>query len=110
MSRGRGHSVHIDPIDIGAFLAVDLDAHEPLIQEPGRLIVLERLVCHHVTPVTCRVADGEQHRHVPFGGLSERVAPPLPPRHRIVPVLEQIRRGCVCESIGHEATVPAPAT
>ncbi len=56
--------LHVDGVDVGPFLAVDLDVDEPVVHHRGDGLVLERLVRHHVAPVARRVADGEQDRLV----------------------------------------------
>jgi len=42
---------HVDLVDVGPLLAVDLDVDEELVHEARRRLVLERLVGHHVAPV-----------------------------------------------------------
>ena len=51
---------HVDVVDVGSLLAVDLDRDEVLVQEVRDGRVLERLLLHHVTPVAGRVADREE--------------------------------------------------
>ncbi len=84
---GRGH---VDGIDVGPLLAVDLDVDEVLVHLRGRGGVLEALVRHHVAPVTGRIADRQQHRHVTLHSGGERLVPPLLPVDRIVLVLHQV--------------------
>ena len=55
---------HIESVDIGPFLAVDLDVHEQLVHERRRVVLLKALMGHHMAPMASRVADGEQHRLV----------------------------------------------
>src|SRR3989449_10333899 len=62
VTRHRLYRLHVDVIDVRAFLAIDLHAHEVLVHEPGDVGILERLALHHVTPVTGRVPDREQDR------------------------------------------------
>ena len=57
VARERLHGLHIDVIDVGPLLAVDLHVDEVPIHQRRRIAVLERLALHHVTPVTRRVAD-----------------------------------------------------
>jgi len=45
------HRLHVDAVQVGTFLAVDLDADEVFVHELGHVDVLEDLVFHHVTPV-----------------------------------------------------------
>ena len=86
--------IHVDGIDIGAFLAVDLHVDEQRVHHRGDLVVLETLVRHHVAPVARRVTDGEEHRPAGGSGLLEGVVAPLPPVDRVVAVLAEVRRGC----------------
>ena len=83
---------HVDLVDVGTLLAVDLDVDEQLVHHPRRRLVLEALVRHDVAPVTGGVADRKQDRLAGFFRFIKRLRPPLPPVHRIVLVLEQIRR------------------
>ena len=88
---GRRGSRHVDRVEIRALLAVDLDADEPVVHGGGHLLVLERFVRHHVTPVARRISDGQQDRNVARRGFGQRFCRPLPPVHGIVGVLTQIR-------------------
>ena len=72
----RGRGLHVDRVDVGPLLAVDLDADEVLVEVGRGVRVLERLVRHHVAPVARGVPDGEQHR---------RIAAPAPRRKRRAP-------------------------
>ena len=83
--------VHVDLVDVGPLLAIDLDADEQLVHHARRRLVLEALVRHHVAPVAGRVSDREQDRLAKPLGLVERLRPPLAPVDRIVLVLQQIR-------------------
>ena len=53
---------HVDLVDVGSLLAVDLDAHELLVEHLRDRLVLEALAFHHVTPVAGAVADREEDR------------------------------------------------
>ena len=97
----RGRGGHVDGVDVGPFLAVDLDADEVLVQVRRGRLVLERLVRHHVAPVAGGVPDREQHRPVQPAGLGERLRSPLPPVDGVVLVLQQVGRRCVREPVGH---------
>ena len=49
---GHGlHRIHVDRIDVRPFLTVDLHVDEETVHRLGDLVVLERLVRHHVAPV-----------------------------------------------------------
>ena len=51
---GHGHDGrHVDLVEVGSLFAVDLDVDEVLVHQGSDLGVLEALVLHHVTPVTC---------------------------------------------------------
>ena len=86
----RDDGVHVERVDVGPFLAVDLDVHEALVHQRRRLVVLEGLVLHHVAPVAGGVADREEHRLVLGPGLREGLLAPRVPVDRVVGVLEEV--------------------
>ena len=88
---GHVDRVHVDRVDVGALLAVDLHVHEQRVHQRGDLRVLERLVRHHVAPVARRIADRHEHRLVLGPGPLERLRPPRVPVDRVVHVLAQVR-------------------
>jgi len=99
-----GHRIdglHVDAVDIGTLLAIDLHVDEVRVHLFGRHLVFERLVRHHVAPVTSRVADAEQNRFVLFFREPHRLLAPWIPIDRVVDVLKQIGAGLVLEMIGH---------
>jgi hypothetical protein len=53
----RLHRLHVDRVDIGALLAVDLDVDEVVVHVGGGLRILEGLTLHHVAPVAGGIAD-----------------------------------------------------
>src|SRR5205823_6469267 len=63
----------------------------------------------HVAPVTGRVADRHQQRNVALAGLGESLLAPGTPVHRIVLVLEQVRRGLVGQAVRHGLRLVVPA-
>ena len=85
--------VHVDAVQVGPLLAVDLDADEALVHLGGRLGVLERLMGHHVAPVAGRVADREQDRLVLGPGPLQGLGAPRVPVDRVVGVLEEVGAG-----------------
>ncbi len=87
--------VHVDAVDIGTFLAIDLDGHEVLVENGGDGFVLERFVLHHVAPVAGRVSDREKDRLVLLAGPGEGVVAPRKPVDRIAGVLEKVRAAFV---------------
>ena len=89
----RDDRVHVERVDVGPLLAVDLDAHEALVHERRGLVVLEGLVRHDVAPVAGGVADREEHRLVLGARLREGVLAPGVPVHRVVGVLQEVRAG-----------------
>jgi len=99
--------VHVDGIDVGPLLAVDLDAHEPLVHGRRHLGVLEALVGHDVTPVAGRVPHREEDRLVLGSGLSERLVAPRVPVDRVVAVLAKVGRRLAGEPVhlGHATDV-----
>ena len=101
---------HVDRVDVGTLLAVDLDRDVPVVEDPGHLGVLERLVGHDVAPVARGVPDREEHGDVAPGGLRERLRLPLPPVDRVVAVLQQVRAGRGGQTVGHTRFSPSRTT
>ena len=95
---GQGRR-HVDVVEVGALLAVDLHGDEVLVHEGGDLLVLERLALHHVAPVARRVADAEQDRLVLRARPRQRLLAPGMPVHRVVGVLQEVGAGAVGESV-----------
>ena len=67
---------HVDVVDVGPLLAVDLHVDEQARSSGGGFGVLERLVRHDVAPVAGGVADRQQDRAVAPLGLRERLRRP----------------------------------
>ena len=86
------HAGHVNLVDVGILLPVHLHGNEMLVQNLGDFNVVEALDFHDVTPVAGRIADGKKHRFV-FGFRDfERQLAPGVPVHRVVGVLQKIRR------------------
>ena len=84
--------IHVDLVDVGPLFAIDFDVDEQLVHHARGGFVLEAFVRHDMAPVTRCVADRQQDRPIAALGLGERVRSPRPPVHRIMLVLQQIRR------------------
>ena len=84
------HRLHVDRVEVGALLAIDLDADEVLVHVCGRLGVLERLALHHVAPVASRIADRQQ----------DRLVLRLGPLQGLVLPRRTTRPGCPCAAGG----------
>ena len=91
----------VDLVDVRALLAVDLDVDEQVIHQLGGGRVLEGFVCHDVTPVAGRIADGEQHGSAGLACVLEGVVAPRIPVHGVVGVLQQVGAGFVTKAIAH---------
>ncbi len=103
-----GHGLdrgHVDLVEVGPLLAIDLDRHEPVVQVARRRLALERLAFHHVTPMAGRVADAEEDRPVEELGPGQRVGTPREPVDGVVRVLQEVRTRLPGEAIGHGAMV-----
>ena len=90
----------VDLVDVGTFLAIDLDVDVQLVHQPRGLLVLERFMRHHVAPVTGGVADRQQDRLVFAPRPTQRLRSPRLPIDRVVGMLPQVRTGFVRESVG----------
>jgi hypothetical protein len=62
MTRHHLDSVHVNLIQVGALLAVNLDVDEILIHQPGYIFILKRLFLHYVTPVAGAVTYTQKKR------------------------------------------------
>ena len=84
------HRLHVDGIDVRALFAIHLHRDEPLVEHPGDVLGLERLLLHHVTPVAGGVADAEEDGPIEGACLRERLVAPWAPIDGIVRVLQKI--------------------
>ena len=96
--RGR----HVDLVEVGAFLAVDLDGDKIAVEGGGDFCVLERFVLHHVAPVAGRVADAEKDQLVFGARLGQRSFAPRIPIDRVFGMLQQIGAGFCRKAVGHK--------
>ncbi len=99
--RHRLHRRHVDRIEIGPLFAIDFDVDEMLVHDGGGALVLERLVLHHMAPVTGGVADADQHRFVLALRCLQCFLPPRIPIDGIVLVLEEIGARLACQPVRH---------
>src|SRR4029453_8155269 len=98
-------------IDVWTLLAVDLDGDVALVQHRRDLLVVERLLLHHVAPVARRVADAEENRLALRAGLRERLVRPRVPVDGIVRVLAEVGAGLGRETVrlaGGPVGIPMP--
>ena len=89
---------HVDLVEVGAFLAVDLDADEAAVHQLGDRRVGERFALHDVAPVAGRVAHRQEDRLV----LAAR------PLDRLRRPTGTSRPGCPCAA-GDRGCSPGPA-
>jgi hypothetical protein len=83
---------HVKLIDVRALLAIHFDVDECPVHLLGNRVVFEAFAFHDVAPVAGAVSDGQKNRPIlPPGTLQRFIAPGIP-IHRIVRVLEEIRR------------------
>ena len=97
--------VHVDFVDVGSFLAVDLDADDEIVLQSGDRLVLEGFALHDVAPVAGGVADADQDGFVFGAGAGPGFLAPGEPVHGVIGVLEEIGRGFGGESIWHGSTL-----
>ena len=84
---------HVDGVDVGALFPVHLDGDKVRVQVLRGGLVLEGFMGHDVAPVAGRVADRQEHRHVPGGRVREGLVAERLPVHRVAGVLAQVGRG-----------------
>ena len=70
-----------------------------LVQDRRRVVVLERLSLHHVTPVARRVPDRQEDRHVALAGRREGGVAPRVPVHGVRGMLQQVRARRIPEPV-----------
>ena len=104
MAGHRLHRAHVDGVDIGALLAVDLDRDEPVVHEARGFGVFEGLVLHHVTPVARRVPDREQDRLILSLCARERLVAPGVPVDGVVRVLQEVGARFACKTVRHRVS------
>ena len=91
----------VNLVEVGTFLAVDFDVDERVVHHAGDFGVVERLMRHHVAPVTRGVPDREQDGLVLGTRPGERFLAPGIPIDGIARVLPEVRAGDPRETIGH---------
>ena len=101
----RDGGVHVEGVDVGPLLAIDLDVDEVLVHQSRRGRALERLVRHHVAPVAGAVADREEDGPLLSPGALEGLGPPRVPVDGIPGVLEEVRAGLGREAV-HGSSLP----
>jgi hypothetical protein len=94
----------IDLVEIRPLLAIHLDVDKELVHQRSDIAILERLVRHHVTPVTRRVTNRQQDRLALALRAVERLAAPWIPIDRIIRVLEKVRARLAREAVGHRTS------
>ncbi len=93
---------HVEAVQVGAFLPVDFDADEMLVQEGGGGGILEGFVGHDVAPVAGGIADAEEDGLILPAGLFEGLGGPGVPVDRVSGVLAQVGGEGRGEVVGHE--------
>ena len=74
----RLRRLHVDGVDVGPLLAVDLDVDEVLVHVRRGRLVLERLVRHHVAPVAGGVPDADSSTGTSRRRASANASGPTP--------------------------------
>ena len=99
--------VHVDLVDVGALLTVDLDADDEVVLDGCDRFVLERFALHDVAPVAGGVADADEDGFVLGSGAGPGFIAPGVPVDGIVGVLQEVGRGLPGKSIWHGSTLTA---
>ncbi len=79
---------HVDRVDVGALLAVDLDVDEEIVHHRRSRLVLEAFVRHHMAPVAGGIADRQQNGLAGRLGLGDGLGAPRAPVDRVVLMLQ----------------------
>jgi len=97
----RLHRVHVDRIEIGPLLSVNLDGHEVTVHLRGRRFVLEGLTFHDVAPMARRVANRQEDRFGLGAGARQRLLAPGIPIDRVVGVLQEVGTCLLGQAVRH---------
>ena len=81
---------HVNLIDVGPLLAVDLDVDEGFVQIGRQVGIAETFMSHDVAPVAGGIADRKMHRDLACTCLGEGFGFPRPPMNQIVGMLAEI--------------------
>ncbi len=92
---------HIDGVEVGAFLAVNLDVDEVVVHQGSDGGILEGFALHYMAPVAGGVADAEEDGLVLGLGAGQCFRPPRVPVHGVMGVLKEVGAGFVDEAVGH---------
>ncbi len=87
----HSYRFHVDVVDVGALLSIDLDGDVVFVDVPRDLHVLEGLALHDMAPVTRGVTYRQKHRLSVTPCPVEGLISPRVPIDRIVGVLKQVR-------------------
>src|SRR5438309_154396 len=89
----------VDRVEVGPFLAVDLDIDEELVHPLGDLRIFKALMRHDMTPMTRGIADRQQDRLMSSLGSGDRRLAPWLPVNRVVLVLKEIGARLLAEAV-----------
>ena len=81
----------INLVNIGPLFAIHFNVDKFFVHDCRDAVIFKRLVRHHVTPVTRRIAYREQDRLTGFAGHLQRLRPPFLPMNGILGMLLQVR-------------------
>ena len=95
-----GGGGHVDLVEVGPLLAVNLDVHEQAVHDGGDGGVFEALAFHHMAPVAGGVADGEEDGAVLLAGELEGVWAPFVPVNGVVGVLLEVGAAGMEQAVG----------
>ena len=96
-----GHGRHVQAVQVGTFLPVDLDADEMVVEQRGGGGILEGFVRHDVAPVAGGIADAQEDGFLFPDGFGVSFRAPRIPVDRVIGVLAQVRGEGVGEVVGH---------
>src|SRR5450755_3079984 len=77
------HSIHVNMIQVGSFLSVNLDIYKMPVHEDGSVRILKTLPFHHMTPMTCGVPNAHEHGFIFFPGFLNGFISPRIPVYRV---------------------------
>ena len=86
-------------VEVGALLAVYLNARKVGVEVGGDFRIFKYLVRHHMAPMAGRVANGHQKPLTLSGSAFNRLVAPFVPVHGLVGVLLKVEARRMLQSI-----------
>jgi len=92
----RHDRLHVDVVNVWAFLAVNFDVDEMLVHQRRGIGIFEGLMFHDMAPMASRVPNAQKDGLILAAGFFQRLFTPGIPVDGIFCMLQQIGRVFIC--------------